>query len=323
MSGSGWSVVTGAGSGFGFALAKRLLAEGARVLATDEHLDGWPALLPEPERPERLRIAKLDVRSDADAAALADLVRDDGVALLVNNAGYAFFATQEEGSLDQFRDLLEVNVVGVARVTRALLPALRASGGTVVQLSSVAGRTTFPESGFYAATKHAVEALSEALFQETATFGVRVRVIEPGSFDTGFLARAARESPPPSPGSPYAAVRPTWTARKLEVLEPPQRPELVVDAIVASLEDPAPFLRIPVGPDSQRILALRDALGPAGWMKVVAHRAGLEHPDLPSPAAVLAGEHLDVALEAFRRGHLAHWAASDEGRRALARLAGS
>jgi NAD(P)-dependent dehydrogenase (short-subunit alcohol dehydrogenase family) len=265
-------------------------------------------------------VAKLDVRSDADTAAVARQLEGDEVGLLVNNAGYAFFATQEEGSMEAFRDLLEVNVVGVARVTRALLPSIRASRGAVVQLASVAGRTVFPESGFYAATKHAVEALSEALLQETVTFGVRVRVVEPGSFDTGFLARAARESPSSGEESPYASLRPGWTARKAEVLEPPQSPALVVEAILRSMEDPAPFLRVPVGADAERILGLRDELGPHDWMRLAAHRSGAEAPGLPSPADVLAGRGVELARAACRAGHLRHWEESESGRRALSTL---
>ena len=102
------------------------------------------------------------------------------VDVLVNNAGYAVFATQEEADLEQIRDLFDVNVLGPARTTQAFLPSLRDRRGVVVQLSSVAGRMTFPESGFYAATKHALEAMSHALLCEAGPMGVRVRVIQPG-----------------------------------------------------------------------------------------------------------------------------------------------
>ena len=200
------ALVTGAASGFGRALTDGLAARGWRVVAADEVPPeagwgaAWPGASVEPVR--------LDLRSDAEVQALA--ARVGAVDLLVNNAGYAAFGAQEELPVATVADLFDVNVLGVVRVTRAFLPGLRARRGLVVQLSSVAGRTVFPESGFYAATKHAVEALSEALAQETAPFGVRVRVIEPGSFDTGFAARATRESPAPDPQSPYAGLRAGW-----------------------------------------------------------------------------------------------------------------
>lgn len=318
--------LTGCGSGFGHALARRLLADGHRVVATDTET-GWASSLG--GRPGQLLVLPLDVRDDtAVARAAAEALAWAPVDLLVNNAGVAFFASQEEGPIDTFRDLLDVNVLGPARVTRALLPSIRATGGTIVQLSSVAGRTVFPESGFYAATKHALEAMTEALFQETCTFGVRIRLVEPGSFATGFLSRAAAASPPPPPESPYAACRPVWQARRQEVLEAPQDPELVVNAILASLEDPAPFRRVVVGPDAERILALREALGPDGWTRLAGDRSGLvaDHGpgDVPSPSEVLElaadDPRLDLARAAFGHGHLQHWQNDSDGRAALDRL---
>jgi NAD(P)-dependent dehydrogenase (short-subunit alcohol dehydrogenase family) len=316
--------VTGCGSGFGLALARRLVGLGQRVVATDEGLDpAWADALP---RSPLLTCLRLDVRDDRAVREVAAGVGP--VDLLVNNAGVALFATQEEGPIEGFRDLLDVNVLGVARVTRALLPSLRERSGAVVNLSSVAGRTVFPESGFYAATKHAVEAMSEALFQEACTFGVRVRVVEPGSFATRFLERAVAASPEPAPGSPYGPLRDLWRDRKLAVLEPPQDPERVVDAILASLDDPAPFRRVVVGPDAERMLALRQALGADAWTRLAGDRNGLVaphgHGEVPSAREVLAlpdgDPRLELARVAARYGHLGHWADTEEGRQALARL---
>jgi len=265
------ALITGCSSGFGHRLAERLLHEGWAVVATDPALGPWVDHLP---HPERRTDRALDVR---DPAAIARVVGElDRLDLLVNNGGYAIFTTQEEVDPDAIADLFAVNVVGVARMTRAALPLLRASGGTVVNLSSVAGRTVFPESGFYAATKHAVEAMSDALAQEVGPLGVKVRVIEPGSFDTQFLPTAAACSPAPPPGSPYAALRPLWQARKASVLEPPQDPALVVEAIVSSLDRPAAFERVVVGDDARRILAARDLLGPDGFTRLGMARNGTE-----------------------------------------------
>lgn len=319
--------VTGCSSGFGFHLARRVLADGERVVATDPNADGLAAAIG--DGGDRLLVLPLDVRDDTSIRRAVDAALAwSPVDVLVNNAGYAVFGTQEEADLDAIAALFDVNVLGVGRVTRALLPTLRARAGTVVNLSSVAGRTVFPESGWYAATKHAVEALSEALFQETCTFGVRVRVIEPGSFDTNFLTRAAAASRPRSPASPYAALHPVWDARKLGVLERPQDPGLVVEAIRRAVADPRPFLRVPVGPDAVRLLGLRDAIAPDAWARLAGERNGLPPgPHGPgevlSPAEVLADpppERLAPTLAALRHGHLDHWAESDEGRRALAAL---
>lgn len=329
--------ITGCATGFGNHLARRLLAQGHRVVATDPEVLGWPEQLGAPH--PNLLVLPLDVRSvDSVMRAVREASAWHPVDALVNNAGYAVFGTQEETHLDAVREMFEVNVFGAARVTRALLPQLRAVGGTVVQLSSVAGRTVFPESGFYAASKYALEAMSEALFQETCTFGVKVRIIEPGSFATRFLERAAAASPVPPPDSAYAPLRPTWDARKQEVLEPPQDPEMVVDAIVAGLASDVPFARIPVGPDAECILAVRDALGPDNWSRFAADRVGLIGPhgegqvlsadevlalwsdpasDPPDPVA----KRLRATVLAARHGHLQHWAGSPDGQRALDVLA--
>jgi NAD(P)-dependent dehydrogenase (short-subunit alcohol dehydrogenase family) len=329
--------ITGCATGFGHALARAALASGASVVATDRAIDGLRAslLADQPGAEARLTVAALDVRRDDQVAAVVAGLAGRRVDVLVNNAGRAFFAAQEEGDPAAFLDLLDVNVVGVARVTRALLPALRLSRGVVVNLSSVAGRTVFPESGFYAASKHAVEAMSEALAQEVATFGVRVRVIEPGSFDTCFLDNARAASPPRGASSPYARARDTWDRRRAEVLELPQPPSLVVRAILASVDDPAPFRRVPVGPDAERLLGLRDALAPDAWVRLAVDRAG--HPDAPhQPDEVWSAEEVIAARErgdsgaaevlratrdALIYGHLGHWLESPLGREAASWLA--
>lgn len=320
--------ITGCATGFGNRLAKRLLDEGHRVVATDRVLGDWTDGLQADG--DRLLAMACDVR-DADSVERAVSVALDFAPIdtLVNNAGYAIFGTQEEVDTDAVQDLFDVNVVGLARVTRALMPALRDRRGMVIQLSSVAGRTVFPESGYYAATKYAVEALTEALFQETCTFGVRVRLIQPGSFDTQFLPTAVRLSPPRSDDSPYAELRTQWDARKQDLLEPPQDPNAVVEAILMQMDDPAPFRRVPVGPDAVRMLQLRDACSPDEWSLLAAARNGLQPvpAGVPTPERVLEAQRAgnpppELARRAFALGHLNHWAQDEQGRLALQFLAG-
>lgn len=311
--------LTGCGSGFGALTAEMLLAAGHQVFATDPDLDSLASLAE-----AGAETAALDLRDAASIQRAVDrALATTAPTALVNNGGFAVFATQEHADLEQMRDLFDVNVFGAARVTRLLLPRLREVGGTVVQLSSVAGRTVFPESGWYAATKHALEALSEALYQETCTFGVRVRLIEPGSFDTRFLPTAAAVSPPLPASSAYAPLQPTWTARKVEVLEPPQDPRAVARAIVRALDDERPFYREAVGPDAERMLGLKDAIGPDAYSLLAGQRNG--GPALWTPAWVLSApdEDLQPARHAAAAGHLDHWSETEEGARALARLTGS
>lgn len=317
--------ITGCAVGFGARLARRLHTDGHRVFATDPHTQGLEGRLGGPS--ERLHVLELDVRDPASvSAATRAALAVAPVDLLVNNAGYALFGTVEEADLDAVRDQFEVNLFGAARVTQALLPSLRATGGAVVQLSSVAGRTVFPESGYYAATKYALEALSEALFQETCTFGVRTRLIEPGAFATQFYERAAEVSGAPPEGSAYAHLRAAWGARKEEVLEPPQDPDLVIQAVLDALVDPAPFLRVAVGADAKRILEVRDGLGPDRWSRLAADRAGLRAPhgpgEVPYPGDLAAADDAACAAAelAARHRHLEHWRQDATGREALASL---
>ena len=333
--------LTGSGSGFGFLLTRRLLELGHTVVATDQHVSGLEQRLLHglgPDCAARLEVHELDVREDEHVQALADRVCVRGpVDLLVNDAGVAVFGSLEETDLDRVRNLFAVNVFGVAAVTRAFLPSLRQSAGTVVMLSSVAGRVVFPESGFYAASKYAVEALSEALVQEAGTFGVKVRVIEPGAYATRFYDHAEALSPPRDDDSAYAHLRPLWDQRRSEVLEDPQDPAEVVAAIVASLDDPRPLVHVPVGADADRLLRLRDSLSGDAWSRLAADRNGLEGPphqsgEVLDPAEVIAlwgarpltGEWTDTerrrlvpTVMALRTHHLDHWVKSELGRRAL------
>ncbi|MCB9680017.1 MAG: SDR family NAD(P)-dependent oxidoreductase [Alphaproteobacteria bacterium] len=324
--------VTGAGSGFGLALCRRLLATGHAVVACDARVAGLRARLdPDDRAGVRLQVLPLELRDPGTiATAAAEAVAAGPVDVLVNNAGYALFGTLDDADMDAVVALVDANLLGTARVTRALLPALRASRGAVVQLSSVAGRMVFPESGWYAAAKFGIEALSEALYVENAAVGVRVIVVEPGAFDTGFGARATRASLPRRADAALAPSFATWDARKGAVLAPPQDPERVVDGILAALDGPMPFVRVRVGTDARAMLAARDALGEDAWVRLMGARVG--GPDvgtgLPTPEAVLAAPR-DALAEApawhtlrcvADAGLLDHWPARPEGAAALRHL---
>lgn len=257
--------ITGCATGFGQRLARRLLALGWHVVATDPD----PAAVREAlDASDTLRVFSLDAGDPATVtAAVESALAWRPIDVLVNNGGYAIFGTQEEADIDAVRDMFEVNVLGLGRVTQALLPCIRERHGVVVNVSSIAGRLVFPESGWYAATKHAVEAMSMALSQEVAADGVRVRLIEPGSFDTHFAERAAHKSKPRDMAGPYASRFAQWDADKATALEAPQDPEMVVDAILASLQTPFPFQRVLVGTDAQRLLGDRKAPDPDAWSR--------------------------------------------------------
>ncbi|MBS1674419.1 MAG: SDR family NAD(P)-dependent oxidoreductase [Actinobacteria bacterium] len=180
-------LVTGASQGFGRALVEEILSRGERVLATVRDAAVLQDL--EARHPDLLAIATGDLRDDAGVAGIVDAAAElFGVPdVIVNNAGRAIVGAAEELSMDQLRESLELNFFAAAALTRAFLPGMRERGsGTIVQFSSQGGRQTYPGVGAYSASKFALEGWSEALAAEVAPFGVRVMIVEPSRFRTGF-----------------------------------------------------------------------------------------------------------------------------------------
>jgi NADP-dependent 3-hydroxy acid dehydrogenase YdfG len=175
------AVVTGASSGIGAATARRLAAEGYEVIAAARRLDRLEALAAECDG---VRPVLLDVTDDTSVAALADSI--DSCHVLVNNAGGAFgLQAVAESDEDDWRRMWEVNVLGMMRVTRALIPALEASGdGVVVTVTSTAGHIVYEGGAGYAAAKHAERAISETLRLELSGRPIRVVEVAPGMVAT-------------------------------------------------------------------------------------------------------------------------------------------
>ncbi len=175
-------LITGASSGIGEATALRLTRAGWRVLAgvrADADGDRLRSAAG-----ERLEPVTIDVTEPATIAAAAATLGDEPLDGLVNNAGTALAMPLEFLPLDQLRRQLEVNLVGHVAVTQALLPNLRAARGRIVNVGSIAGRSALPFLGAYAASKHALEAVTDVLRVELRPFGIAVTVIEPGTIAT-------------------------------------------------------------------------------------------------------------------------------------------
>ena len=189
--------ITGCTTGFGRELAKAVLEKGWRAVVTgrgkarvadlvDGHADTALAL-------------DLDVCDQAqiDGAVKAALARFGRIDVLVNNAGYGYQSSIEEGEDAAIRAQFDANVFGLFAMTRAVLPAMRAqSSGHILNISSVAGLVGFAGSGYYAASKHAIEGFSDSLLAEVAPLGVKVTVIEPGPFRTGWAGAALQQTRP-------------------------------------------------------------------------------------------------------------------------------
>jgi NAD(P)-dependent dehydrogenase (short-subunit alcohol dehydrogenase family) len=179
MNGAERALVTGCSTGIGRATAAELARRGYSVIATARHVDALEGL----DVAEKL---PLDVTDDESVAKVAAQVGD--VDVLVNNAGMSVWGPIETVPVEKGRLILETNVLGVIRVTQAFLPGMRERGrGAVVNMSSAAGRTGgSPILGWYAASKHALEVLTEALRFEVGQFGVRVILVEPGAIESNF-----------------------------------------------------------------------------------------------------------------------------------------
>lgn len=181
-------VISGASTGIGAATAAELAKRGFHVLAgVRRTADG------EKIRASGVEPVLLDITDKAAVAAIADRVTKDGRPLraLINNAGIAVLSPVEALPLDDWRHQFEVNLFGHVALTQALLPALLKSRGTVVNISSIGGKVALPTYGAYAASKFALEAVSDSLRREVAELGVKVVVIQPGSVITEIIERAA------------------------------------------------------------------------------------------------------------------------------------
>jgi len=181
-------LITGCSSGIGAAAARDLVARGHTVYATART----------PVEIEGARWLALDVNDDEQArAAVAQIEAEHGsIGALVNNAGYGISGAVEAVSLDAFRRVFETNVVGYMRMAQLVLPGMRRAGqGRIVNVGSVAGRTTMPGAGPYSATKFAIRALNDALRFEARGFGIDVVLVEPGPIRTNFTGTANTSFP--------------------------------------------------------------------------------------------------------------------------------
>jgi NAD(P)-dependent dehydrogenase (short-subunit alcohol dehydrogenase family) len=214
----------------------------------------------------RIEVVALDVTDDVsvDAAARHILGATDGcVDVVVNNAGIGAFGAVEDSDPAEERRIMETNFWGPVRVVRAFLPAMRARrAGVIVNVSSLSGRVPpTPCLGFYAASKHALGAISQALRYEVARDDIRVVLIEPGSHRTNVEANL----PPVDVTSPYADLAARTCQLTVDGVRAGDDPADVADAIVTAAQDSTAPLHIPVGLGAIGAIGHYEAHGVAGW----------------------------------------------------------
>jgi NAD(P)-dependent dehydrogenase (short-subunit alcohol dehydrogenase family) len=257
-------LVTGAARAIGRATVEVLAARGHEVVATARDvtlLEGLPAA----------QLLPLDVRDDASVRAA--VARAGELDAIVNNAALTGSGPLETYPLDRFMQVLDVNAVGPLRMAQAVVPAWRERGsGVLVNISSVQGKIGTPLEGSYAASKHALEAISESLYLELGHFGIRVVIIEPGYIAPGMKHDADHPGP-----QVYAELRDQMAGLDSTLTGPGGRPgpETVASAVAAAIEDPETPLRVEVGRDAAMVFELRRTLRDADFEATMREALGL------------------------------------------------
>ena len=187
--------ITGCSTGFGRHLAQEVLQNGGRVAVTARNTGDVKDLVT--KYPDTAVAIQLDVTKPEQVKAAVDqaMTAFNQIDVLVNNAGIGYFGAIEESEEAEIRRMFEINFFGLASVTNAVLPIMRAQrSGHIVNISSVGGLVAFPGVGFYNATKFAVTGYSEALAKEVGALGIKVTVIAPSGFRTDWAGRSANNT---------------------------------------------------------------------------------------------------------------------------------
>jgi NAD(P)-dependent dehydrogenase (short-subunit alcohol dehydrogenase family) len=253
------AIVTGSATGIGYETAIHLAKNGFHTYASMRNLpkaDEITKLAKNENLP--LRIIQLDVTDDISInRAIDTVITESGkIDVLVNNAGYGLIGSIEDMSIEELKAQYETNVFGVFRVTKAVLPHMRKQhGGSIINISSIAGRIALPLYSAYVSTKFAIEGLSESMAYELEPFGIKVAIIEPSAIKTNFRREQAAKAS--SEGSPYSSIMQSPSKVIEEMLKHRLYPEEVAKTVIQAIENPKPKLRYIVGKDAEELMELR------------------------------------------------------------------
>ena len=254
------AVITGTSSGIGFETALALAREGYHTYATMRDITKSDKIK-EIEKKESLKIdvLELDVDNEDSAKTAIQQILDQKqrIDVLVNNAGWGLWGCVEDVSVDEFKAQFETNFFSIIRLIQEVTPTMRKQGsGTIVNVSSVAGRIGFPASPAYISSKFALEGLSESLRLEMAPFGVNVVIIEPGVIKTNFLnpMKMAKRS---ESDTVYRDITVKVTSGVKMMAEMGTHPKEVADIIVKAIRNEKPLPRYIVGNDASMFLEAR------------------------------------------------------------------
>jgi NAD(P)-dependent dehydrogenase (short-subunit alcohol dehydrogenase family) len=263
-------LITGCSSGIGRATATRLAGAGWKVYASARRLDSIAGL-----KDAGCQTLAVDVTDEQSMRAAVDLIEqaEGAVGVLINNAGYSQSGAIETVPMEAMRRQFETNVFGLVALTQMALPRMRAQHwGKIVNVGSMGGRLSFPGAGHYHATKHALEAISDALRFELRGFGIDVVLLEPGLITTEFgdTATASMATATASPDDPYGTFNATVGAVTKGAYDGPMRllgagPERVAKVIEKTLRRRHPPARITITPSAKLTIATRRLLSDRAW----------------------------------------------------------
>ena len=266
-------LITGASSGIGFEAARLLARQSHRVYGAARRV-----ALMEPLRADGVTPLCMDVTDEVSVRAGVQAVLDaEGrIDVLVNNAGYGYFGAIENVTPEEARRQMDVNVFGLASLTRAVLPAMRGRGsGRIINVASVAGKMNLYFGGWYHVSKFAVEAFSDALRMEVKPFGILVSIIEPGGIKTDWGLIAADHLQESSAGTPYEeeALREAHNLRKAYSSNLLSKPSVIAKAISRAVNSRRPKTRYRIGFGAKPLVFFH-AILPDRWWDAMMRLAG-------------------------------------------------
>ena len=253
------AIVTGSSTGIGYETSIALARDGFITYATMRNLkkaENIKSIATKEKLP--LHVKQLDVTDDVSVKNAVEAITSETggrIDVLVNNAGYGLNGAFEDLAMDEIKAQYETNVFGLIRTTQAVLPIMRKQkSGTIVNISSGAGRFGFPGASAYVSTKFAVEGLSESISYELESFGIKVVIIEPGVIRTNFgnglvVARKSQD-----PNSPYSQMMKKIGTSFEELMKNSSSPDLVANVVLKAIKHESPNLRYLAGNDVEQWL---------------------------------------------------------------------
>ncbi|MGF1644276.1 MAG: SDR family oxidoreductase [Thiotrichales bacterium] len=272
-------LITGAASGMGKLTAVHLARHGYRVYAGLRGANGDELLREAEEANASVNTVALDVQDAASVKrAVAEIMRREGrLDVLVNNAGYGLLATVEDGTDDEMVRQFDVNVFGLMRATREVLPIMRAQRfGVIINISSFLGKMGLPLLAHYNASKYAVEGITDSLRFEVQPFNIRVHSIQSGLFGTNFVRKGLVANPATtSPDSPYAELVAHFVPIVAKAINEGPSPMPIAEAIKYVIENENAPIALPVGAEAETFIPMRKSLSDEDFEQKVKATFGL------------------------------------------------